>query len=98
MQTAVPTIRVQVWMILLLFVVPAPKYRPSDTPTTKQAMREALSECEREISMKAVALGFLMEEKEEIPDEEEQVLEAADYVTKELEDEKAYADILWSQS
>ncbi|CAL5361708.1 unnamed protein product [Camellia sinensis] len=37
-------------------------------------------------------------QEEEIPDEEEEVLEAADYVAKEREDEKAYADILWSQS
>ncbi|CAL5361702.1 unnamed protein product [Camellia sinensis] len=43
--------------IILTFVVPAPKYRPNDTPTTKQAMREALVECEREISMEAVASG-----------------------------------------
>ncbi|KAL7179760.1 hypothetical protein ACSBR1_043042 [Camellia fascicularis] len=82
--------------IILPFVVPAPKYRPSDTPATKQAMREALAEWEREISLEAVASGELMEE--EIPDEEEEVLEATDYVAKEREDEKAYADILWSQS
>ncbi|CAL5440496.1 unnamed protein product [Camellia sinensis] len=82
--------------IILPFVVPAPKYRPSDTPATKQAMREALAEWEREISLEAIASGELMEE--EIPDEEEEVLEATDYVAKEREDEKAYADILWSQS
>ncbi|KAF5932646.1 hypothetical protein HYC85_028817 [Camellia sinensis] len=82
--------------IILPFVVPAPKYRPSDTPATKQAMREALAEWEREMSLEAIASGELMEE--EIPDEEEEVLEATDYVVKEREDEKAYADILWSQS
>ncbi|THF96918.1 hypothetical protein TEA_024256 [Camellia sinensis var. sinensis] len=83
--------------IILPFVVPAPKYRPSDTPATKQAMREALAERAREISMEAVAFEELMEE-EEIADEEEEVLKATDYVAKEREDEKAYADILWSQS
>ncbi|THG01521.1 hypothetical protein TEA_020777 [Camellia sinensis var. sinensis] len=67
--------------IILPFVVPAPKYRPSDTPATKQAIREAVAEWEREISLKAVASGELMEE--EIPDEEEEVLEATDYVAKE---------------
>ncbi|CAL5444301.1 unnamed protein product [Camellia sinensis] len=67
--------------IILPFVVPAPKYRPSDTPATKQAIREALAEWEREISLEAVASGELMEE--EIPDEEEEVLEATDYVAKE---------------
>ncbi|XP_028064672.1 uncharacterized protein LOC114267807 [Camellia sinensis] len=36
--------------IILPFVVPAPKYSPSDTPATKQAMREALAEWERDIS------------------------------------------------
>ncbi|XP_028100026.1 uncharacterized protein LOC114299468 [Camellia sinensis] len=82
--------------IILPFVVPAPKYRPSNTPATEQAMREALAEWEREISLEAVASGELMEE--EIPDEEEEVLDATDYVAKERKDEKAYADILWSQS
>ncbi|CAL5444294.1 unnamed protein product [Camellia sinensis] len=71
------------------------KTSASDTPATKQAMREALAEWEREISLEAIASGELMEE--EIPDEEEEVLEATDYVAKEREDEKAYADILWSQ-
>ncbi|CAL5361703.1 unnamed protein product [Camellia sinensis] len=83
--------------VILPFVVPVPKYRPSDTLATKQAMREALAEWEREISLKAVVSGELME-VEEIPNEEEEVLEATDYLAKEREDEKAYADILWSQS
>ncbi|XP_028058373.1 uncharacterized protein LOC114262224 [Camellia sinensis] len=83
--------------IILPFVVPTPKYRPSDTPATKQAMREALAERSREISLEAVAFEELMEE-EEIADEEEKVLDATDYVAKEQEDQKAYADILWSQS
>ncbi|CAL5444305.1 unnamed protein product [Camellia sinensis] len=43
--------------IILTFVVPAPKYRPNDTPATKQAIRETLVECEKEISMEAVASG-----------------------------------------
>ncbi|CAL5444300.1 unnamed protein product [Camellia sinensis] len=52
----------------------------------------------KKISMEAVAFEELMEEEEEIADEKEEVLVAADYVTKEREDKKAYADILWSQS
>ncbi|GFZ17280.1 clp ATPase [Actinidia rufa] len=82
--------------IILPFVVPAPKYRPSDTPATALAMRKALAERERDMFMEeAAAAGELMEE--EIPDEEEEVFEATDYVTKEHEDEKAYAEMLWSQ-
>ncbi|GMQ09399.1 hypothetical protein CsSME_00052790 [Camellia sinensis var. sinensis] len=78
--------------------MPASKYRPNDIPATKQAMREALAECEKEISMEAVVFEELMEEEEEIADEEKEVLEGIDYVPKEREDEKAYANTLWSQS
>ncbi|CAL5361697.1 unnamed protein product [Camellia sinensis] len=84
--------------IILPFVMPASKYRPNDIPATKQAMREALAEREKEISMEAVAFEELMEEEEEIADEEKEVLEGIDYVPKEREDEKAYANTLWSQS
>ncbi|XP_059638737.1 uncharacterized protein LOC132281011 isoform X2 [Cornus florida] len=84
--------------IILPFVVPAPKYRSTDRPATAQAMREALAELterEREKFVEASIPGELMEE--EIPDEEDEVLEAADYITEEKEDEKAYAETLWSQ-
>ncbi|KAH9705759.1 FHA domain-containing protein [Citrus sinensis] len=79
--------------IVLPFVVPAPKYRPKDRPATAQAMREALTELyeqQRSIIVEPA------EEMMEIPDEEEE-LEATDYVGEEKEEEKAYADKLWSE-
>ncbi|KAF3650889.1 hypothetical protein FXO38_16907 [Capsicum annuum] len=83
--------------IVLPFVVPAPKYRPSDKPATPQEMREALIEqtkCQRDVCGAAKESDEWMQE--EIPEEEE-VIEATDFVVKEKEDEKAYAEELWSQ-
>ena len=34
---------------------------------------------------------------EEIPDEEEEAVEATDYAAVEKEEEKAYAEMLWNQ-
>lgn len=76
--------------IVLPFATPAPKYKPGDGPATAQAMREVLTEMDREMAA-AIAISG------ECPDEEEEVLEAADFVTVEKEDEKAYAERLWSQ-
>ncbi|XP_027124708.1 uncharacterized protein [Coffea arabica] len=76
--------------IVLPFATPAPKYKPRDEPATAQAMREVLTEMEREMDA-AIAISG------ECPDEEDEVLEAADFVTVEKEDEKAYAERLWSQ-
>ncbi|KAL0415483.1 UNVERIFIED_CONTAM: hypothetical protein Slati_3380200 [Sesamum latifolium] len=85
--------------IVLPFVMPPPKYRPRDQPATAPAIREALaelSEQEREINEAVLALsGGSMEE--EITEEEEEAIETAQYVAQEKEDEKAYADKLWSQ-
>ncbi|KAL2554847.1 forkhead-associated domain-containing protein/FHA domain-containing protein [Forsythia ovata] len=85
--------------IVLPFVVPPPKYGPGDAPATAQAMREALAELmeqEREKCEAATAVQGWIEE--EIPEEEEEeIVETAQYVTMEKEDEKAYADKLWSQ-
>ncbi|KAL2342846.1 hypothetical protein Fmac_004131 [Flemingia macrophylla] len=84
--------------IILPFVVPAPKYGSSDQPATKKAMRDAmveLAERERE--------KYTEEEiMEELDDDEEHVelpgeLEAMNYLEQEKEEEKEYADILWSQ-
>lgn len=75
--------------IVLPFVVPAPKYGPTDRPATTRAMREALTEVidrERENLV----------EVEEIPDEENEAVEATDFVVEEKEEEKAYAKILWN--
>ncbi|GAA0156420.1 phosphodiesterase [Lithospermum erythrorhizon] len=83
--------------ITLPFVVPAPKYTWMDKPATKQAMWEALSElstCERE---KCETVGVASEcMEEEIPVEEDDVMEADVTTTRENEDEKVYADKLWS--
>lgn len=83
--------------IVLPFAVPAPKYRPVDKPATKQEMREALIEqtkWQRDVCEAAKEADEWMQE--EIPEEEE-VIEATDFVVKEKEDEKAYAEKLWSQ-
>lgn len=83
--------------IVLPFVVPAPKYGSSDQPATKQAMRDVmveLAEQEREKHAEEEMMEELDEEEYvELPEE----LEATDYVEQEKEEEKEYADILWSQ-
>lgn len=75
--------------VVLPFVMPAPKYQNSDRPATAQAMREAIAVLQRDVS--------LMEENEDIANEEEEVFEASDYFTEEKEEEKIYAEMLWSQ-
>lgn len=87
--------------IVLPFVVPPPKYRPTDKPATAQAMREALaevSEQEKEINEAAASAvdGDWMEDGV-TEQEEEEVVEPPQGVTREKEDEKEYADKLWSQ-
>eukprot|EP00257_Ricinus_communis_P026577 XP_025013991.1 uncharacterized protein LOC8275459 isoform X3 [Ricinus communis] len=82
--------------VVLPFVVPAPKYGPTDWPATKKAMREALIELNDQEREKLVELANFEETTEEIPDEEE-VVEATHYVVEEKEEEKAYAEMLWSQ-
>ncbi|WJX47851.1 hypothetical protein P8452_34493 [Trifolium repens] len=78
--------------IILPFVVPAPKYGSQDRPATKLAMREAMTElAEREGEKQAEE-----EMMEEILEEEEEI-EEINCVGEEKEEEKAYADILWSQ-
>ncbi|MCD7458479.1 hypothetical protein HAX54_038354 [Datura stramonium] len=69
--------------IVLPFVMPAPKYRPADKPATPQEMREALMEqmeCRRDVCEAAKEADEWMQE--EIPEEEE-VIEATDFVVKE---------------
>lgn len=85
--------------IVLPFVVPAPKYRPMDKPATKHAMREALAELSEQERGHAIAEAAAGGEPEieEIPDEEEEALEAPDFIALEKEDEKAYAETLWVQ-
>ena len=74
--------------IVLPFVVPAPKYGPTDRPATALAMRLPLTELRDQGRENLI-------EVEEIPDEEESV-EATDFVVEEKEEEKAYAEVLWN--
>ncbi|XP_065872061.1 uncharacterized protein [Euphorbia lathyris] len=79
--------------ITLPFVMPPPKYGPTDRPATQMAMREAFieltTEQEREKNVE------LEEITEEIPDEEE-IVETS-YNVPEKEEDKAYAEMLWNQ-
>ncbi|KAK1567940.1 hypothetical protein Q3G72_018400 [Acer saccharum] len=82
--------------IVLPYVVPAPKYRPKDRPATAQAMKEAIAELNEQQRLKLAEIAAIEEITEEIPDEEEEV-EATGYIAEEKEEEKAYAEMLWSQ-
>ncbi|XVF54816.1 hypothetical protein PTKIN_Ptkin05aG0212200 [Pterospermum kingtungense] len=79
--------------IALPFVVPAPKYGPNDRPATAHAMREALAE-ETKNAIEVETTDNMMEE---VPDEDEEIPEASNYVTEEKEEDKTYAEKLWSQ-
>uniref|UniRef100_A0A7C9A1B0 Uncharacterized protein n=1 Tax=Opuntia streptacantha TaxID=393608 RepID=A0A7C9A1B0_OPUST len=85
----------------LPFIMPAPKYGPRDRPATMRAMREALAElAEQEERMERAQLDAAVEMMEEVPgeeDEDEVVVEAGNGVPLDEEEEKAYADVLWSQ-
>ncbi|KAK1295482.1 hypothetical protein QJS10_CPA16g00745 [Acorus calamus] len=84
--------------ITLPFVMPAPKYEHDDRPATAQAMREAVAELamlERENSAAAADAEELIDE--EVADDEIDIVETSDYSTEEKEEEKAYAELLWSQ-
>lgn len=82
--------------IVLPFVMPAPKYRPEDMPATRQAMKEALAELAEQDVEKLADIAATKEMMEEILVEENEEIEATDYVVEEKEDEKAYAKMLWS--
>eukprot|EP00268_Persea_americana_P060083 TRINITY_DN7442_c0_g1_i4.p1 TRINITY_DN7442_c0_g1~~TRINITY_DN7442_c0_g1_i4.p1 ORF type:complete len:1133 (-),score=212.53 TRINITY_DN7442_c0_g1_i4:276-3674(-) len=77
--------------IVLPFFVPAPKYRCDDMPATTQAMRAAL---EKE---KSVAIKTAEDLIDEETSDEEEMVEATDFVPEEQEEEKIYAEMLWSQ-
>ncbi|CAK7336886.1 unnamed protein product [Dovyalis caffra] len=79
--------------IVLPFVVPAPKYGLTDRPATARAMREALTELTELERDELIAEEVI----EEIPEEEDEAVEATDYVVEEKEEEKAYAEMLWIQ-
>lgn len=83
--------------IILPFVMPAPKYRGADRPATAQAMREALA------SMAVIQRDNFMSEipaeeiDEDIAVEDVDTLEASSFLAEEKEEEKIYAEMLWSQ-
>ncbi|XP_044493341.1 uncharacterized protein LOC123216821 isoform X2 [Mangifera indica] len=83
--------------VVLPFVVPAPRYTPTDRPATGKAMRDALAELtdEQRSNLAEVAAGEGM--MQEIQDEEDEVEATTDYVAEEKEEENAYAEMLWSQ-
>ncbi|XP_068667000.1 uncharacterized protein [Aristolochia californica] len=83
--------------IILPFVMPAPEYSPTDRPATAQSMREALAELRKEERENFPIVPPVEELVDvEVSDEEEEVV-IRDYVVGEGEEEKVYAETLWSQ-
>ena len=84
--------------VVFPFVIPVPKYGPRDRPATRQAMAEALAELTEQEGQEKLVAATNTEEmiEEDIPDEEE-AEQATEYVAEEKEEEKAYAEMLWSQ-
>ncbi|XP_019084378.1 PREDICTED: uncharacterized protein LOC104709893 [Camelina sativa] len=83
--------------IVLPFVLPAPKYGWSDKPATGLAMKEAFAEF-RESSRSLCGETEVEEEVEEEEEEEEEAeTEVGERVEFVGEEEKAYAEALWSQ-
>lgn len=84
--------------IVLPFVVPAPKYGRSDKPATGLAMREAFAEFREGCRSLCVETEAEEEEEEDEEEEEEEAEGRRDFVAEEeKQDEKAYAEALWSQ-
>ncbi|KFK25125.1 hypothetical protein AALP_AA8G069400 [Arabis alpina] len=84
--------------IVLPFVVPAPKYGRSDRPATGLAMKEAFAEFRegsRSLCGETEAEEMVEEEEEEAEVEVEGRVEFV--AEEEKQEEKAYADALWSQ-
>ncbi|KAK8680204.1 hypothetical protein V6N13_109156 [Hibiscus sabdariffa] len=79
------------------FVVPAPKYGPKDRPATAQAMRDALAELSEREANRLAEVEITENMMEDVPDEDEEVIEATNYVVEEKEEDKTYAEKLWSQ-
>ncbi|KAF3773680.1 Tyrosyl-DNA phosphodiesterase 1 [Nymphaea thermarum] len=89
--------------IILPFVVPAPKYKLNDRPATMQAMREACAvELEKQMAILVSGEDDLMNEdmiddEDEDEDEDEDIIEVTESATEEKEEDKLYAERLWSQ-
>ncbi|KAG9447358.1 hypothetical protein H6P81_013486 [Aristolochia fimbriata] len=86
--------------IILPFVMPAPRYRPTDRPATAQSMQEALAELGKEEQEKFAIAPSVEELMDVVSGDEEEVV-VRDYVGEggegEGEEEKVYAGTLWSQ-
>ena len=82
--------------IVLPFVVPPPRYKGSDRPATRLAMREAVAEA---CVLQGNGVVDLSEDTDkDVPDEDdEQVVELSDCSQQEKEEEKIYAETLWGQ-
>ncbi|GMI76650.1 hypothetical protein like AT5G07400 [Hibiscus trionum] len=83
--------------VALPFVVPAPKYGPKDRPATAQAMRDALAELSEREANRVAEVEITENMMEDVPDEDEEAIEATNYVVEEKEEDKTYAEKLWSQ-
>ncbi|XP_038709596.1 uncharacterized protein LOC120004342 isoform X2 [Tripterygium wilfordii] len=83
--------------VVMPFVVPVPKYGPGDNPATMQAMSRALSDRSDKDCVNLAEIGSTEDMIDEFSDEEDQVIETADYVEEDREEEKTYAEMLWSQ-
>ncbi|XP_020598557.1 uncharacterized protein LOC110038129 [Phalaenopsis equestris] len=81
--------------IKLPFFMPAPRYCGSDRPATASAMREAMAE--RLISVKFLSTEQDFQEMDEEDIVDEEIVGPSEYIAEENEDEKIYAEMLWSQ-
>ncbi|XP_042393128.1 uncharacterized protein LOC121984314 isoform X3 [Zingiber officinale] len=81
--------------IILPFVMPAPIYKDDDRPATAQAMREALSEA----TLQSLPHDSLPEDGMEDKDflGEEEMFEEPIFPNEENDEERVYAEMLWSQ-
>ncbi|KAE8672271.1 hypothetical protein F3Y22_tig00111847pilonHSYRG00024 [Hibiscus syriacus] len=82
--------------VALPFVVPAPKYGPKDRPATALAIRDALTELSERQANSLAEVAITDNMMEDVPDDDEEVIEATNYVVEEKEEDKTYAEKLWS--
>ncbi|KAE8694519.1 Forkhead-associated domain-containing protein / FHA domain-containing protein [Hibiscus syriacus] len=83
--------------VALPFVVPAPKYGPKDRPATALAMRDACAEHSELEANNLAEVAIAENMMEDVPDDDEEVIEATNYVVEDKEEDKTYAEKLWSQ-
>lgn len=80
---------------ILPFVMPAPIYKDEDRPATAQAMREALAEATLQSLPHDSLLEDAMEDKDFLGEEE--MFEEPIFPNEENNEERVYAEMLWSQ-